>query len=105
MTAYFSGKQVVKIAATFYGETGRSTVDFYFHEDKLIFIFQKRFNYSKPMSGKIISTEEDRFYFNDDNLIKWLDGKKNRNVSDEEANETKTNLLDEAKKLIEIANS
>jgi len=105
MTAYYSGKQIMKIAAIFYGESHRTTCDYYFHEGRLIFAFQKRFNYKEPLSGKVVSTEEDRFYFNDDNLIKWLDGKKDRDVSDEEANEMKKITLDDTKRLIEIANS
>ncbi len=105
MTAYFSGKKIMKIAAIFYGESHRTTCDYYFHEGKLIFVFQKRFNYKEPLSGKVVSTEEDRFYFNDDSLIKWLDGNKDRDLNDEEANDMKTVMLDDTKKLIEIANS
>lgn len=105
MTAYFSGKQVMKIAAIFYGESGRSTADFYFWDGKLIFVFHKRFNYSEPMSGKVVSTEENRYYFNEGTLIKWLEGKKDKNVNDEEAKELSASWIEDAKKLVELANS
>lgn len=105
MTAYFSGKQVMKIAAIFYGESGRSTADFYFWDGKLIFVFQKRFNYDKPMSGKVVSTEENRYYFNEGTLIKWVEGKKDKNVNDDESKETGASWIEDANKLIELANS
>lgn len=105
MTAYFSDKEVVKISAIFYGEMHRTTADFYFQNGKLIFIYQVRGNYTEPMSGKIASRVESRLYFNEDRLIKWLEGKKDKNVSDEEAAEMQKSWIEAAKKLVEIANS
>lgn len=105
MTAYFSGKQLMKISAVFYGETHRTNVDYYFNEGKLIFIFQSRGNYNQPMSGKIVSREEDRFYFNEDKMIKWQDGKTDKNLSEEEAKEMEKQLIEDTQKLVQIANS
>jgi len=39
----------------------------------LIFVFRKVLNYDRPLSGKVVSTSEQRFYFNDDQLIRWID--------------------------------
>ena len=105
MTAYFSNKEVVKISAVFYGETHRTTADFYFQDGKLIFVYQVRGNYTEPMSGKIASRVESRFYFSEDRLIKWLEGKKDKNVSDQEGTEMQNTWIEDAKKLVDIANS
>ena len=73
LTAYFQGPSIVKITATFYGEMGRATDEFYYSDDKLIFIFRRQANYTAPLSGKVVSTRENRYYFKDDKLIRWID--------------------------------
>lgn len=73
LTAYFDGPAIVKIAATYYGETGRAEEEYYYQDGKLIFVYRKDSTYSRPMSGKVIRKSENRFYFRNDQLIKWLD--------------------------------
>lgn len=78
MIAYFHGPTVMKIVATYFGETGKATEEFYYWDGKLIFVFSKDMRYRKPLSGKVVSTTEDRFYFNNDKLLRWIDGKGNQ---------------------------
>jgi hypothetical protein len=59
--------------ATYFGETGRTIEEFYYRDGKLIFTFRKALTYSEPLSGKVVRTSVERFYFKDDQLIKWLD--------------------------------
>lgn len=73
LTAYFDGSSIVKISTVYYGESGRASEEFYYWNDKLIFVFRKDQSYSKPLSGKVVKTTENRFYFEDDKLIRWLD--------------------------------
>ena len=73
LVAYFYGSGIYKIAATFYGETGRSYEEYYYSNDKLIFVLRRESTYSKPLSGKIVRTIENRFYFKDDQMIRWID--------------------------------
>ena len=77
LIAYLSGPSIVKISATFYGEMGRATDEFYYSNDKLIFIFRRHSHYNAPLSGKVSRTTENRYYFKDDKLIRWIgeDGK------------------------------
>ncbi|MGZ8843672.1 MAG: hypothetical protein ACXW18_08415, partial [Pyrinomonadaceae bacterium] len=70
---YFHGPSIMKMVATFYGETGRATEEYYFWQGKLIFVLQTDHRYDKPLSGKIVKTTENRFYFKDDKLIRWID--------------------------------
>lgn len=73
MIAYFDGPAIVKIAATYYGEGGRADEEYYYQDEKLIFVYRKDSTYSRPLSGKVIRKSENRFYFKGDQLIKWLD--------------------------------
>jgi len=72
LVAYFDGPAIVKIVATYYGESGRSLEEYYYTNEKLIFVFRKEFRYDTPLSGKVVHTYENRFYFADDRLIEWL---------------------------------
>lgn len=71
--AYFSGPAIMKIVVTYYGETGRSVEEYYYADGQLTFVFRKESRYSRPLSGKIVSTQEQRFYFRHDELIRWID--------------------------------
>jgi hypothetical protein len=73
LVAYFDGAAIPKIVATYYGEMGRTIEEYYFGNGKLIFVFWKVFHYDRPLSGKVVRTEESRFYFVNDQLIRWLD--------------------------------
>jgi len=73
LVAYFDGSAIVKILATYYGESGRSLEEYYYANERLIFVFRKEFRYDTPMSGKVVHTYENRFYFADERLIEWLD--------------------------------
>jgi hypothetical protein len=73
LAAYFDGKAIVKIATVNQGETGKSVEDFYYWDEKLIFVFRKEDKYDAPFSGKVTRTTENRFYFSDGKLIRWID--------------------------------
>jgi uncharacterized protein YxeA len=73
LVAYFQGPNIVKIAATFYGESGKALEEYYYRDGKLIFVFRKDFRYNRPLSGKVVSTAENRFYFDNETLIRWID--------------------------------
>jgi hypothetical protein len=77
LVAHFDGRSIMKIEATFYGETGKTREEYYYQDGRLIFVFHKEFIYEKPLSGKVVRTHENRFYFDNDKLIKWIneDGK------------------------------
>ena len=72
LVAYFDGPAIVKIVATHYGEGGRTLEEYYYSNAKLIFVFSKEYRYDRPLSGKVVQTEENRFYFANDRLIQWL---------------------------------
>jgi len=74
LLAYFHGPTVMKIAATYFGEMGKTSEDFYYWDGKLIFVLRSEATYDKPLSGKVVKRVEDRFYFNNGKLIRWIGG-------------------------------
>jgi len=72
MTAYFDGPAIVKIVANHYGESGRADEEYYYSKGKLIFVYRKDFRYDRPLSGKVVSTKENRFYFHNEGLFRWI---------------------------------
>jgi hypothetical protein len=70
---FFSGSEIKKIRATYYGETGKNISEYYFFNKKLIFYYLTEYNYKVPInvnpSGKIASTKEKRYYFYDGKIF------------------------------------
>lgn len=78
LTAYFSGRSLRKLAAKFYGETGQALEEYYFWDDRLFFVLRVESRYDKPLSGKVKNRTEERFYFADGAMIRWLDPRKKK---------------------------
>jgi hypothetical protein len=94
-------KKAVLIA---YGETGRSTSEYYFEDGKLIFAYTRDEFYDKSIYDKqqpnIQKEEENRFYFFENKLIRWID-KNNKIVNPSEYLDKEKELIKEVKLLIE----
>ena len=106
LVAYFHGPSVMKMVATFFGETGKAVEEYYFWNGKLIFVFSVDNRYDKPLSGKVARKTEGRFYFKDDKLIKWLGGDGKEVASDSsEYTGKQIDYLKTARQLAEGANS
>jgi hypothetical protein len=82
LVAYFDGPKLMKLVATHLGESGKAVEEYYFWDDQLIFIFRKDSIYDKPMSGKVARTAENRFYFGNNRLIRWIDENSKQIASD-----------------------
>ena len=102
LVAYFDGESVVKLTATHFGETGRSLEEFYYWDGKLIFVFRRQETYDVPLSGRVSKAAEDRFYFDDGRLIRWLDSR-GRAVAPGrgEYREAQARYLDSSKQFVE----
>lgn len=75
---YYEGNVLRKAVLLLYGETGQLICEYYFSGNKLIFCYEKNetndkhINEGKP---KVIATREERFYFHDHKLVRWINGK------------------------------
>ena len=106
LVAYFHGPSVMKMVATYFGESGKASEEYYFWDGKLIFVLRKDHRYNKPLSGKIISTKEDRFYFSNDKLIRWIDENAKEVATDKpEYAEKQKEYLESSKQLSDGARS
>ena len=103
LTAYFSGKSLRKLMAKVYGETGRAAEEYYFWDGRLFFVLRVESRYDKPLSGKVVSKSEERFYFVDDALIRWLDPQKKEVSAGPEFQRRESELLTGAKKYSAMA--
>lgn len=102
MVAYFDVPSIMKIAATFYGEIGKASEEYYYWENKLIFVLRTDYRYNKPLSGKVVRTTVDRFYFSNDKLIRWIDENGSQVASDTSAFEIgQKEYLDTSKQFTE----
>ncbi len=72
LEACFAGEHLRKVIARYYGESGRATEEYYIWDDRLEFLFQRSERYTEPMSGTVTATEEHRFYWLNDQLIRWV---------------------------------
>lgn len=106
LVAYFDKSGIVKISATYYGEMGRSTEDYYYANEKLIFVLHRDFHYKRPLSGKVIRIDIDRFYFNNDQMIRWVDPKGTKVLStSQEYADKQDEYLKSSKQFIDGARS
>lgn len=106
MVAYFDGSSIAKIVNNYYGESGRASEEYYYWNEKLIFVFRKDYGYDTPMSGKVVSTTESRFYFNNDRLIRWIDENgKQIAPSSSEYQDKQSEYLQSSRKFVEAARS
>jgi outer membrane lipoprotein-sorting protein len=106
LVAYFDGPSITKMVANYYGESGKALEEYYYSDGKLIFVYRKDFNYTTHMSGKVGSTQESRFYFADDKLIRWLDDKSKQVPSSNSEYQTKQDeYLKNSKDLMDGARS
>jgi len=77
---YYKDGEIKKKIFSLYGEMGKSILEFYFKENKLFFVFAQDFKYDKPMyiqGSEIKEKLENRYYFHEENLIRWMDSEKN----------------------------
>jgi hypothetical protein len=106
LIAYFDGNSIKRIDAQFYGEMGLANEEYYYSNGRLIFVFRKESNYDRPLSGNIVSTKENRFYFSDASLIRWIDENGRHMSSSDSDYRTKQNeYLTNSKEFVTLAQS
>lgn len=106
LIAYFHGPRIVKITAAYFGESGRATEEYYYSDEKLIFVFRRDYTYDEPMTGKVIRTQANRFYFENDRLIRWIDENGRAILSSDGRYQAKQQeLLDASNKFLKAARS
>jgi hypothetical protein len=77
VTGYYYNGNLKKIVIWYYGEMGKSCWEYYYNNDKFFFVYSKELNYEAPIyidsNINIVETKENRWYFYNDTLIKWIE--------------------------------
>jgi hypothetical protein len=98
LTAYLKDSSVRKVSAKFLGEMGNALMEYFFWENQLIFVLRVESHYTKPMSGVVKTKTEERFYFADGTLIRWLDAHNKDVTASADKAARERDLLADAKK-------
>ena len=95
---FYDGDNLRKAILVLYGETGKSITEYYFANGRLFFAYERIEEYNKPIyenGTKVNKVEENRYYFNNLRLIRWINSGKMINNSLYPAKEKE--LLDDIK--------
>ncbi len=110
---YTNNKEFTVIEVDLFFETGNTHTEYYYKNKQLFFVFEKQATYNRPIyydkdyaleegdteffeTKKTVFTEN-RYYFNNQKLIRWLnENKKEVNLMLSETKEKENTLLKEA---------
>jgi len=88
LSVYYYDSEIILLEAEFYGETGNYKSYHYFKDSNVFFIFTVKQLYSAQINApnnSVATNEENRYYFWDKKMIRWLDPQKNKVSKDSEA--------------------
>jgi hypothetical protein len=103
LEGHYKNGELKKIVASYYGEMGKLIEEYYFWDNDLFFVFTQDFSYNMPMymdDSKVDKIDENRYYFHNDKLVRWLDTYK-ENVTNSKFNQKETEILQDTKNLKE----
>jgi hypothetical protein len=103
LVAYIDQQDIRKVITTYYGETGKAITEYYFNHGDLFFSLVKEYHYNKPIDqpgSKIASVKEDRHYFSNNKMIRWLRGNAPQKSNTISYKDEATNSLNQAKKIL-----
>ncbi|WP_196888583.1 hypothetical protein [Aureivirga sp. CE67] len=91
-TAVFKNKKLKLLRVEWFGETGKSQIEYYFENTNLIFAIKHQYKYNRPiywdkktaLENEDIETYDtdktkvkvDKYYFHNEKLFLWLDNEK-----------------------------
>jgi hypothetical protein len=119
ISAYYGSKKLQLITAEYFGESGHNKTDYYFDNDTLICVVEKDFKYNRPyyydkreaeenddtewFDSKKTKIETNRFYFNNNILLKWVDNKNRDNpIGSTQSADYKSKIFLETQRLIKL---
>lgn len=72
LQACYAGTELRKLTARHLGEWGRAEEQFFIWGQQIDFVYRVREQYDAPLSGRIASRSEERYYFVSGQLVRWL---------------------------------
>lgn len=82
LVRYYNNDEIKKATVKLCGDRQELLSEYYYKNDSLIFVYKTQTHYKKPKWSDDFNESdkdivENRFYFNDYKLIKWIDSNKN----------------------------
>lgn len=104
VTGWFDGKELKKITVTYYGETGKLNIEYYFDHNQLLFFYSAEQRYDRPYYVnpnaplKTSITNEQRFYFDNDKIVSYV-LKPAKKLNDKEVSDQKNEIFRDVRRL------
>ncbi len=103
LRSYRCGDSIPKIVAWYYGETYRNHEEYYLENGRPAFVYTAFERYAGTF-GRVIHTDESRFYFAHDRLVRWIDSSgTNVPIESERARARADSVLKEADQVVRRA--
>jgi len=102
LTGYFKNGDLMKMVLKLDGEGGKVREEYYLVDGKLFFVFTQNYLYNGNVFGaatKVQSVAENRYYFYNDKLFRWLDPQKQK-VNKAFFKQKESELLDSFRDLV-----
>ena len=116
--AYYDGEAIKLIEVTWFGEMGKRKIEYYFDNGQLFFAFNAEYDYNRPMywdektakeyednevfDDSKTKIKENRYYFNNGRLIRWLaKDKKEVDIESDAGSSVGNELIKHSKKMKE----
>ncbi len=103
LEACYAGNELRRLSTTYLGESGRGKEQYYFWGDSLEFLIRHSEHYSQPLSGKVVSSDEDRFYWSGGRLIRWVSGSSTQPLNTPGATDQERTARETARKFVVCA--
>ena len=104
LRACYAAVQLRKLTALYLGESGRAQEEFFFWDQELESALRIEARYTEPLSGVIAEETQERLYFVNGDLVRWLGaGNVVRDPRSAEARERATSRMSAAIKFAECA--
>lgn len=107
LKSYYQNEALQKADVNYYGEMGKLTEEYYFSEGNVFFVFTQQHAYDQPIymeGSKVVKTEEHRYYFHNNKLIRWLDPNKEK-VADADFKQKESEIFQKINELEEALES
>lgn len=94
---YYKGDELRKLVVEFYGHLGRLKEEYYFWNNKIFFVYTQLFSYNVSITMKeckVDHIDQNRYYFYNDKLVRWLDPKKEK-VDNSKFNQKEIEILND----------
>ena len=80
LEGYYAGDTLKLLVHNVFGEMGRKRLEVYYEADKPVFCYMRTYTYPAPMydaafASREVTVSEDRAYFKEGKMIRWMDEK------------------------------